>query len=143
VGGEAITYSNVNVDSSNAAAIYIANEGSPYYTYSSNSVSVLGGILTHSNTNSTVDHGAIVLYSARPGFTLQNLLIDGLQISDTRATASRQVGVLSDGGTVAGAMLRGLTFLRGGTVFGANVPAASYSTVNWVVNGVARPDHLA
>ncbi len=143
VGGEEITYSNVSVDSSNAAAIYVADEGSPWYTYSSKNVTFVGGTLTRSNTNTTVDHGAILLYSANPGYTLDNVVVDGLQLSDTRATASRQVSVLGGGGAVSGAMLRNLTITRGGPAFGTNVPAASYSTINWVVNGIARPDHLA
>lgn len=143
VGGEEVTYTNVNVDSSNAAAVYVADEGSPWYTYSSKNVSFLGGTLTRSNTNTSVDHGAILLYSANPGFTLDNVVVDGLHVSDTRLTASRQVSVLGGGGTVNGAMLRNLTLSGGGPAFGANVPATSYSTINWFVNGVARPDHVA
>jgi len=143
VGGEDITYRNVDVDSSSGAAIYVANEGAPYYTYSSKRVSLLGGALTRANTDSGVDHGAILLYSARSGFGVQNVLVDGIAISDTRASASGQVGIISDGGEVFGALLRNVTVRGGGRAFSTNVRGTSYSTVHWVVDGAGRPDHIS
>lgn len=143
VGGTDITYRNVKVDSSSAAAIYVANEGAPYFTYSSTRISYLGGTLTRSNTDSHIDHGAILIYSSRPGFTVSDVTIDGMIVSGTRPSASRQVGVLRGDGSVSGVVLSHLTIRGGGTPFYANVPGSDYSTLTWLIDGKFPPDHLA
>jgi polygalacturonase len=143
VGGEGVTYRNVKVDSSSAAAIYVASEGEPYRTYGTSGVSFLRGKLTRSNTNSQVDHGAVLLNSARAGFSVQGIVLDRISISGTRPEASRQVGVVTYGGTVSNIMLSNLTVDGGGKAFGGNAPSCAYSTVNWWVDGVHADDHWA
>lgn len=141
VGGEDIVFRNITVDGSDAAAVYIACEGAPYYTYGTRRVSVVGGTLTNSNTNPAVDHGAVIFNSARPGFAVEEILVDGMDISGTRPTASWQAGIVTYGGTVSGVMLSDFDLSGGGKAFGGNAPDSAYSTVDWWVDGVRRPDH--
>jgi len=132
VGGEDITERNVNVDSSSAAAIYVANEGSPYYTYGVKRVTFTGGRLTHANTDSAIDHGAILLYSRQPGYALVDVSISDIAISGTRASAPWQVGVRSGGGQVENARLNRLSTPSRPTPFLSNMHTSRYLLRGWV-----------
>lgn len=129
VGGEDITYRNIYAESSNAAAVYIATEGDPWYTFASKRVRVLGGEIKNSNTSPTTDHGAVLVYSGRPGYANEDIEIADLKVTDTRATASRQVGILGDARRIE---LRNLTIVGGpSNLFSTNAPADAYNTVGW------------
>lgn len=141
VGGKDVTYLDVDVDSSSAAAIYVANEGAPYYTYSARRISFLGGTITNANTTPEVDHGAVLLHSAQTGHVLTDVIVDGMTISGTRTDAWSQVGIVHYGGTVSRATLSDITITGGGHDFNATVPATSYNTLDWVVDGVPQRDH--
>lgn len=130
VGGEDITFRDIYAENSNAAAVYIATEGEPWNTCASRRIHVLGGTLRNSNTSKTTDHGAVLVYSGRPGYANDDIEITNLFMTDTRPTASRQVGVLGDAHRVT---LRNFSFTGGpDNLFSATAPAGQYNTVGWV-----------
>ena len=140
VGGDRITYSDVSVDSSSAAAVYIAQERS-YKTYGVSNVRVLGGRLVHSNTNSDIDHGAVLVYASESGLGVKDVTISDLTITDTRDTAPRNVGVVSvGGGSIQGVSLNHFT-ISGGPPrsFSSNIDGG-YSASEWTVDGHAVAD---
>ncbi|MCW2529032.1 MAG: hypothetical protein JWM76_3892 [Pseudonocardiales bacterium] len=98
VGGEDIIYRDIDVDGSNAAAVYIACEGAPSNTRPAVGIRVSGGRVTDANRNSAIDHGAVLVYSGRSVGNVSDVVISGLSVSGTRAGASRQIGVIADGG---------------------------------------------
>lgn len=116
VGGRNVTYTDVIVRDSAAAAVYIAVEGVPYFTQASSAIRVTGGELSGSNRDAAVDHGAVLVYSARPGFAVSDVVISGLMISGTRASASRQIGVLQGDGVVEDVVFEHITVVGGPAV---------------------------
>ncbi|OLT14828.1 hypothetical protein BJF78_17470 [Pseudonocardia sp. CNS-139] len=127
VGGRDVTYTDVRVDGSDSAAVYVAVEPGPYDTAAVAGVAVRGGRLVRSNVNPDVDHGAIVVYAGRPGVPVSGVRIEGLAVEDTRATASQQVSVIGVGGRPAGVVFAGLTFTGGPRrTFGGNLPPGAY-----------------
>jgi hypothetical protein len=128
VGGYNISYSDVDIDASSAAAIYVACEGAPSQTYSVKQVTIKGGVVTNANTNTAIDHGAILAYAGRGGGSVSDVTISGISVSGTRATASRQLGVVADsGGSLSGITFDDITVASGPPAFHANVPASDYS----------------
>ena len=140
VGGEDVVYRDVHVQDSNAAAIYIATEGEPFFTRSTRGVRVLGAELLRANTSEQVDHGAVLVASQGQDRTISDVLIEQVSIQDTRAAASRQVGVLGEDGSVEGVTLRAVAVDGGGELFSATAGPDSYRLAEWVVDGQAVPD---
>ena len=139
VGGTDITETDVYSDSSNAAAIYVAAESS-YNTYGNTRVTFDGGTLVNSNTNATVDHGAVMVYSDQAADTPNtDVTVKNLTIKDTRLTASRQVGVIQYGAAVQTRLTFSNITIVGGNkwLFGTNAPATSINRSGWTWNGVA------
>ncbi|MEI4278300.1 glycosyl hydrolase family 28-related protein [Klenkia terrae] len=121
VGGTDITYTDISVSSTAAAGVYVAAEGS-YDTTSVDGVRVEGGTVSDANTDSGIDHGAVLVYSGAEGRTVEDVTVSGLTIDDTRTDASRWLGVVLDGGgTVAGIALQDLALEGDG-------PEAEYAT---------------
>jgi hypothetical protein len=136
VGGDTITYRNVTVVGSAAAAVYIASEGRPYFTHPSRRVRVLGGRLVGSNTDAKSVHGAVLLFSGRSGQVMEDVTVDGLTIVDTVMTASRQVGVIGPGG-FRDIRLTGIA-VRGGPATPLVCTAGdAVRASGWSVNGAA------
>lgn len=128
VGGRDITYTGIDVDDSNAAAVYIACEGSPYFTYPSQHVRVTGGVITHANSNPDIDHGAVLVYSGRSGGGVCDVTISGLAISGTRPSASRQIGVVNDNGNpVSDVHFNDLKLAADPRPYQGNAPSAAFS----------------
>ncbi len=129
VGGDDITYTDVLVQDTDAAAIYVAVEGNPFYSQGVNGVTFRGGRLDRANRNAEIDHGAIVILSNRPDVTMAEIEVADLEVADTRPSASHEVGVIaSDGGAVPqGLEFRELQF-EGGPAqqFGGNAPVGTY-----------------
>lgn len=140
VGGERITYRDVDVRDTNAAGIYLAVEGNPYNTRSISDVRVEGGTVVGANYNSDIDHGAVLIYNGRRGEDLTTALVEGVTVKDTRESASHNVGVLAEGGAVSGIMLSDL-LIEGGPdqPFSARADADTYSLQHWKVDGRAYP----
>lgn len=145
VGGHDIIYHNVTAKASSSAAIYIATEGAPYYTRSTQRITVIGGTLTGSNTNVSVDHGAVVAYAGNVGTSLESVEISNLTIQDTRVTAHFTTSIRRDrGASVRAVEFRNITISGVGPApFGASplVSAASYQRVGFTVNGRAIAGH--
>ena len=134
VGGEDITYTDVNVLASSSAAVYIASEGSPYYTFAPKRVKVVGATLVDSNTAASVDHGAFLVYAGNPGHPPSDISASDVTIRGTRPGASSQVGVRADPSCTAERVtLTDFTVEGGGKAFLANVPASSYTRSGWKV----------
>lgn len=142
VGGEDVRVSDLRVDGSNAAAVYVAREGAPWNTFAPVRVSVVGGLLTRSNTSTTVDHGAVLVYDGRTDAgPLREVTVSDLTITGTRTTASRQVGFLRGGSQASGVVLSRLS-LQGGPrhLLTVDAPAGTWSATGWVHDGVpVRP----
>ena len=133
VGGEDVTFRDIYAENSDAAALYIACEGEPWNTAPTRRVRVLGGELKRSNLSQTVDHGAVLIYNARPDFTIEDVTIEDLKISDTNPKASRQVGILvGQSGGVKNIQLNNFS-INGGpsNLFVSDAPATNYVKQNW------------
>jgi hypothetical protein len=145
VGGDNITFSDIYSEDSDAAAIYIASEGAPYYTYASTDVKVLGGEVVNSNAGATtVDHGAVLVYNGNSATTNSDILIDNLTITNTNSGASRQTGILNDAGANQRVQFNNFTITNGpSTLFVAGTtPTNQYNTVGWSYNNASVADHV-
>ncbi len=141
VGGEDITWRDIYAENSNAAALYIATEGEPWNTHATRRVKVLGGELKNSNLSATVDHGALLIYNARAGYSIENVTIENLKITNTNPKASRQVGILvGKSGGVRDIQLKNFTIVGGPqNLFVSDASKANYATSDWTFNGTAKP----
>ncbi|SFC99457.1 Pectate lyase superfamily protein [Klenkia taihuensis] len=114
VGGQDVTYRDIDVRDTDAAGVYIGSEGDPYFTYGSQDVLVEGGRVTGANTNSDKDHGSVLVYTGNERTGAERITVRDLQLVDSRASASWDVGVLRGPGTeIADVTLAGLT-IEGG-----------------------------
>ncbi len=129
VGGTNITESNIDVENSDAAAVYIAAEGSPWFTAAPNNVTVTGGTITGANHDITVDHGAVLILAAETGPTPATITVTDLTIINTRPTASRDLGVITYGTPPTGILFANITITGGPThAYQGNTPQSSYQT---------------
>lgn len=135
VGGEDITYRDVRVRDSSAAAVYVATEGAPFFTRSTRRVRVLGVQSDGANRTPSVDHGAVLLYAGAQGSVVEDVLVSDARIVGTRPGAARQVGLLADGGRVTGVRLERFRVDGGGSVFESTAAPTDHRAVDWVVDG--------
>ena len=138
VGGQNITYNNINVSGTDAAGVYIAAEGSPWFTLSTSGVTITGGTVTNANKSSTTQQGAVLIYNGSTNQSVSNVTISGLTISGTPSSAYRNVGIVATGGTVSGIKFNNIAITNTTAVSFAkssNVPAGSYTTSGWTRNG--------
>ena len=139
VGGTDITYTDIRVERSAAAAVYIAGEGAPWFSAAPKRVKVTGGELVQSNTNRDVDHGAVVVLAGdknRP----EDVVVRGLTISDTRASASRSVGVITYGTPPKDVVIEDITVIGGASTAYQGNTTSGYSLLRWTVDGRRVPD---
>lgn len=138
VGGTDITWNNPSSTDSAAAAMYIAAEPS-YNTLPVNNVVVTGGTFVRSNRNSTVDHGAVLVYNGQSGTANTDITMTNLTITNTRGTASRDVGIFAGtGASNTRITLGGITVTDGPrTAFATNAATTDYSVFKWTKDGVA------
>lgn len=142
VGGTDVTFSDIEVSDTAAAGVYIAAEGS-YDTAGVDGVRVDGGTVTGANTDAATDHGAVLVYNGTADRPVQDVVVSGLTLVDTRPEASRWVGVVVDqGGPVSGVLLEGLALDGDGpeTEFATNAPDAGYENRDWTRDGDALED---
>lgn len=142
VGGRDITLSDIHVERSDAAGVYIASEAAPYFTFAPERVTVSGGAIIGANTNRSVDHGAILIMSDDPGFPPKSIVVRGVAVRGTRASASWSVGLVSYADSPSALTLDGISVVDGPrSALGGNLPGGAYTTTGWTVKGVAVPDH--
>jgi Pectate lyase superfamily protein len=137
VGGDRITYTDFTIDSSAGAAIYVAAE-TEWNTKPSTNVLYDRGTITNANANTTIDHGAIVLYNSQPGTTNSDITLRNITISDTRSTASREISIINNGGTQQRLTLDNLTLWRGPKTLlytSSSVPTSAYNLTNTTDDG--------
>ena len=138
VGGTNVTYNDVNLSNTNAAAVYIADEGSPYYTQSVNHVVVNGGTINGANDSGTVVHGAVMIYSGNSGQGINDVNISGLTINATSPTAGRNVAIVVDAGNVSNVKLTNIALTNtklAPLIRSSNVPSSVYTASGWTLNG--------
>lgn len=140
VGGDSIRWNNVYAENSDAAAIYVAAE-SEWDTWNATNVTFNGATLVNSNTDSAVDHGAVLIYNSQPGTVNSDITLTNVAITNTRSTASRNVGVVNAGGANQRLNLGGFTITAGpATAFYTNAAVGAYNRTGWIVNGAAVGD---
>lgn len=139
VGGQNISYNNIAVSQTNAAGVYVASEGNPYNTLSASKVKITGGTVTGANTNPQIVHGAVLVYNGNSSQSTTDVTVSGLTISNTPTSAYRNVGIVVDGGSVSRIAFNNIAIQNTQAVpfaKSANVPAGSYTTSGWTLNGV-------
>ncbi len=143
VGGQNITFNDIYSDKSSAAGLYISSE-KQWDTYGISNVKVIGGTLLNSNTDTTTDHGAVLIYNSEPGQTISGVDIENLTITNTRSTASRQIGILGAGsGGISRVTLKNFTISGGPSkLLAVDQLSSSYDSTGWKFNGVVVADHI-
>lgn len=134
VGGEDVTYDRITAEASNAAALYFSTEGAPYYTASTRRITVRGAQLLRSNTNAAVDHGAIMIWNGHTGSEITDVVLEDVVIRDTRSTAHRNIGVITEGGLMARLQMNRFTITGQPQPLVTNA-AASLVRRAWTYNG--------
>jgi hypothetical protein len=136
VGGTNVTMRNFTIANTNAAGIYIATEGAPYYTESVDHVSFSNGSITNANQNPKVVHGAILVSAVNPDTAVNDVSISNITIAGTPPTAQRDVAVYARGGSVSGVTLDSIKLDNANLpLFISNVPATNYTVSNWTAGG--------
>ncbi|WP_299954929.1 glycosyl hydrolase family 28-related protein [uncultured Modestobacter sp.] len=97
VGGNDITYTDVTIRDTDAAAVYLGSEAE-YDTYPSQRVLVRGGTVTGANRNTAKDHGALMVYSGNTGPQTSDITLQDLAVRNTRSSATWNIGVLANPG---------------------------------------------
>jgi len=143
VGGNDISYTNIDVRRSAAAAVYLAAEGSPWFSTAPQRVTVTGGRIEGANTDASIDHGAVLVLSGERGLVPQDVHVSGLTVADTRASASRSIGVVVYGDKPRDVSIDDMTVTGGpASAYGGNADPGSYLLRRWTVDGKAVPDHV-
>jgi len=141
VGGTDVAFTDVDVQRSDAAAVYLGSEGQPWNTWAPVRVSVTGGRLQDSNTDQRIDHGAVLVLGGGDGAPAPDTVtIRGLSISGTRSTASRSAGVISYGAAPQRVLLDQLA-ITGGPGDPVNGNTGSYTSTAITKDGRTMPDH--
>jgi hypothetical protein len=141
VGGDNITESDFEVDASAAAGVYVAAEGSPYYTAAPDNVTITDGLIIGANTDPTIDHGSVLVLSGESDVWPDGVTISNMVIENSRSTASRDAGVISYGAAPVDVLLSNFSIFGGpASAYEGNAPAGSFHTVNWTQNGTPLPD---
>ena len=128
VGGHDVRYRDIDVESSSAAAVYIACESGDFVTHPTARVSVSGGRISRANTDQAIDHGAVLVYSGRAGGSVSDVTISDLAVSDTRSTCSRQIGVVSNAAddVVSDVVFRDLTLAATPEPYQGDAPVTDF-----------------
>lgn len=108
VGGEDVSYTDIDVEGSRAAAVYVACEGDPYFTAPVRGVRIEDGVVRGANTDAAIDHGSVLIFSGREDGEVDDVEVSGLRITGSPRSASWQVGVVTTGGTTTGLRFRDL-----------------------------------
>ena len=139
VGGTNITLRNIYANKSSSAALYVSAERE-YNTRPVTKVLVDGAILDEANTNTAIDHGAVMLYNSQ-GTQNSDITLKNMRISNTRASASRQVSLI--GANQSAILMQNVTITGGpGWLSGGDVPSSSYNNIGWTYNGTPVADKI-
>ena len=140
VGGENITETNISVANTSAAGVYIAAEGSPFYTAAPKNVLISGGTITHANETASVEHGAVLVMSGESGVVPTGVTVQNLTIVNTAST-KRDLGVITYGSLPSHVLFSNINISGGpAQAYEGNTAQSGYSLRNIVQNGVRLPD---
>lgn len=139
VGGHDISYRDIDVERSSAAGVYLACEGGDFVTHPTTRVSVSGGRVVGANTDTAIDHGAVLVYSGRAGGSVSDVTVSNLTVSGTRTSCSRQVGVLADNPQelVNGVTFRNLRLAADPKPYEGDAPTSGFVLDHVTAAGVA------
>lgn len=141
VGGTNITEANIDVERTSAAAVYVGSEGSPWHTAAATNVTIAGGTIVGANTDTTVDHGAVLVLSGESNVTPTKVVVRSLTITGTRASASRDLGVITHGATPSSILFSDIVITGGPTsAYQGNTAQSAFTLRTIVQNGVRLPD---
>ena len=141
VGGQSITYRDIDIRRTYGAGVYIAAEGS-FDTSSVDGVLVAGGSVRNANASSAIDHGSVLVFNGTPDKTVRRIEAIGLTIEGTRPTVSREVGLVSDSDVgISDVRMLDFTLQSTGSAqpFVSNRDGTTYRTDGWIVNGNRLP----
>lgn len=151
VGGQDIIYTDVYVERSAGAGIYIAQEATSanggttgYTTFPPNRIRVLGGTLNDCNLNATtLVQGAIFIFNDRPATTISDINVEAVTINNVPLVAPANVRFQLNGTAVfARIHLSGIT-INGGPIYPldwSSALQATYNRIMWVQDGKLLPD---
>lgn len=136
VGGVNVSVHDFTISSTSAAALYIATEGSPYFTLPVSGVTVRDGSIRQANQDADVVHGAILVAADNAGTAISDVSISNVDISGTSATAERNVAVVADGGSVDGITMSQLHVDDAALpAFFSDANPGAYRLDGWTVGG--------
>jgi Right handed beta helix region len=136
VGGERITFNNVNVSNTSAAGVFVGSQ-TAFATGSSTGVTVNGGAINGANYTA-FPMGAVAVYSGTPGQTVADVTISGLTISNTPAAAQHNIGVATAGGTLSNINFRDIAIQQSGdlpVLYALDAPRDSYTATGITLDG--------
>lgn len=136
VGGSNIDVTGFDVASTNAAAVYVATEGSPYFTLPVDDVTISNGSIRQANQNPDIVHGAILVVAASQSAGIRNVTISNVDISGTSPTAGRNVAIIDDGGSI-GQVAIDQIHIDSDAVdpFVAQANSGGYQLAGWTIGG--------
>lgn len=136
VGGRNIAVQGFSVANTSSAGVYVASEGAPYFTRSVEAVSIADGSVTNANTNPGVIQGGVLVTAQNPGSPVRDVQISNVTVSNTPASAQKDVGIVADGAPVEGVRLDNVR-INGSTVepLYTNIPGGSFQTSGWTLDG--------
>lgn len=141
VGGVNVRETDIDVERTAAAGVYIAAEGSPWYSAAPANVTVTGGRIIGADTNTSIDHGAVLILGGEDGPTPTNVTVQDLTVTDTRSSASRDLGVITYGTAPVSVLLADIVVTGGPrSAYQGNTPQSSYRLRSIVQDGVHLPD---
>ena len=136
VGGEDITITGGAVHGSSSAGLYVASEGAPWFTFAPRRVSVTGLSIDAANTDTSIEHGAVLLYAGRPEQPVTGIDLSRLTITRTTAGAAWHVGVVAEPGAwVDDVTFSDVSISGPGEPFAANVDPGCCARLRWTVDG--------
>ncbi|HKH51153.1 MAG TPA: right-handed parallel beta-helix repeat-containing protein, partial [Mycobacterium sp.] len=138
VGGENVTYRNINVSRTSGAGVYVSTEGAPFFTQSTTGVQILGGSVTGAGWTPGLAMGALAVYGEHGGYSTTNVTFADLVIANTNREAQRNIRISTkDGGAVNNVAFRNISISQQGdleTIY-SNVPPGSYTLSDVTLNG--------
>ncbi|MFN8073381.1 MAG: right-handed parallel beta-helix repeat-containing protein [Mycobacterium sp.] len=136
VGGSNVAIRDFDVANTNAAGIYVASEGAPYFTESVADVTVSGGSVTRANVDTDIVQGAVLVYAGNAGKYVRNVAISDVDIVDTTPSAERNVAVVLGGGRVEGISFSRIHVSQSSLpLLTSDAPQSDYATSDWTLDG--------
>ncbi|MEO3761531.1 right-handed parallel beta-helix repeat-containing protein [Mycobacterium sp. B14F4] len=136
VGGERITFNDINVSNTSAAGVFIGSQAT-FATGSVRGVTVNGGVITAANFTA-FPMGAVTVYSGTPGQTVADVTVSNLAITDTQPVAGQNIGVGTAGGTLSNINFRDIAIQQAGdlpVLKTLDAPRETYTATGITLNG--------